>query len=381
MNTSTEYYSGFEIGPIRPPSEAQSLLLRITRNCPWNKCRFCSLYKNESFSVRPTEHVLRDIATLKGFIDELDQAEKHTLSEKRIVMQKQYQQDYLAFQSAETWRMNGKASIFLQDANSMVIKADDMVTILNALRESFPDIERITTYARSHTVARIKDEDLKRMSDAGLNRIHIGMESACDKILDLVEKGVDKETHITAGKKVKKAGIELSEYFMPGLGGNEYWRENAIDTADALNQINPDFIRIRTLAVPDNSLLSEDYKKGTFTRVNDERAVEELLLFVNELKGIDSTIKSDHILNLIPEFEGKLPEDKPKMIKALEWFLKLDQSERNIFKIGRRTGIMNSIRHLDIDSKRTRVIDLINSNHITNENIDTVVEELIKNFI
>jgi radical SAM superfamily enzyme YgiQ (UPF0313 family) len=219
------------------------------------------------------------------------------------------------------------------------------------------------------------------MADEGLNRIHIGMESACDRILDLVEKGVDKETHILAGKKVKKAGIELSEYFMPGLGGNEYWRENAIDTADALNQINPDFIRIRTLAVPDNSLLSEDYRKGTFTRVNDERAVEELLLFVNELQDIDSTIKSDHILNLIPEFEGKLPEDKPKMIEALEWFLNLDQSERNIFKIGRRTGIMNSIRHLDIDSKRTRVLELINSNHINNENIDTVVEELIKNFI
>jgi radical SAM superfamily enzyme YgiQ (UPF0313 family) len=381
MNTSKEYYSGFEIGPIRPPSEAQSLLLRITRNCPWNKCRFCSLYKNESFSVRPIEHVHRDIITLKDFIDKLDQAEKLSLSEKRVVMQKLYEQDYLACQSAEMWRMNGKQSVFLQDANSMVIKPDDMVTILNALRESFPDIERITTYARSHTIARIKDEDLIRMADAGLNRIHIGMESACDKILDLVEKGVDKETHITAGKKVKKAGIELSEYFMPGLGGNEYWRENAIDTADALNQINPDFIRIRTLAVPDNSLLSEDYRKGTFTRVNDERAVEELLLFVNELQDIDSTIKSDHILNLIPEFEGKLPEDKPKMIEALEWFLNLDQSERNIFKIGRRTGIMNSIRHLDIDSKRTRVLELINSNHITNDNIDTVVEELMKNFI
>lgn len=381
MNTNNEYYSGFEIGPIRPPSEAQSLLLRITRNCPWNKCRFCSLYKNESFSVRPIEHVLRDIDTLKRFIDELDQAEILTKSEKRFVMRKLYEEDYLASQSAEMWRINGKESVFLQDANSMVIKADDMVTILNALREKFPDIERITTYARSHTIARIKDEDLKRIADAGLNRIHIGMESACDQILDLVEKGVDKATHITAGKKVKKAGIELSEYFMPGLGGNEYWRENAIDTADAVNQINPDFIRIRTLAVPDNSLLSEDYKKGIFTRVNDERAVEELLLFVNELKDIDSTIKSDHILNLIPEFEGKLPEDKPKMIEALEWFLNLDQSERNIFKIGRRTGIMNSIRHLDIDSKRTRVIELINSNNITNENIDTVVEELMKNFI
>lgn len=381
MKTNNEYYSGFEIGPIRPPSEAQSLLLRITRNCPWNKCRFCSLYKNESFSVRPIEHVLRDIATLKRFIDELDHADTLSISERRAVVQKLYEQDYLAYQSADTWRMNGKESVFLQDANSMVIKSDDMVTILNALRENFPDIERITTYARSHTIARIKDEDLKRIADAGLNRIHIGMESACDKVLDLVEKGVDKETHITAGKKIKKTSIELSEYFMPGLGGNEYWRENATDTADAINQINPDFIRIRTLAVPDKSLLSEDYKKGIFTRVNDERAVEELLLFINELKGIDSTIKSDHILNLIPEFEGKLPEDKPKMIKALEWFLNLDQSERNIFKIGRRTGIMNSIRHLDIDSKRTRVIELINSNHINNDNIDTVVEELMKNFI
>jgi radical SAM superfamily enzyme YgiQ (UPF0313 family) len=373
MNKNNEYYSGFEIGLIRPPSEAQSLLLRITRNCPWNKCRFCKLYKNKSFSIRPTDHILHDISTLKHFIDDLDHAEKLSISEKRAIVERLYKKDPLALQSAEAWSMNSKKSVFLQDANSMVIKSDDMVTILNALRENFPDIERITTYARSHTIARINDEDLKKIANAGLNRIHIGMESACNKILDLVEKGVDKETHIKAGKKVKKAGIELSEYFMPGLGGNEYWRENAIDTADALNQINPDFIRIRTLAVPNNSLLNSDYRKGIFTKVNDEKVIEELLIFVNELKDITSTIKSDHILNLIPEFEGKLPEDKPKMIEVLEWFLKLDNFEKIIFKIGRRTGIMNSIRHLNNEPKRMRVIEIINRNHITYENVDEVV--------
>lgn len=379
-----EGYNGFEIGPIRPPSEAESLLVRVTRNCPWNQCKFCGLYKGKKFSIRPKEHVKRDLDLIKECIDKLKEADLSPNSRQLIIKnlrESLSEDDEWAYHSAVIWYRSGMRSIFLQDANTMIIKPDDIVEILNHIRTNFPEVERITSYARSHTLARISDDDLKRIADAGLNRIHVGMESACDEVLNLVKKGVDKATHILAGQKVKKAGIELSEYYMPGLGGNEYSRQNALETADALNQINPNFIRIRTLAIPDNVPLYKDYLDGIFTRANDVRMVEELLLLIENLHGITSTVKSDHILNLIPEVEGVLPQDKDKMVNALKWFLELSKEEQILFRIGRRTGIMNSMKDLSNPSLRAKVTSIIEQNDITAENIDVVVDELMKRFI
>ena len=153
----------------------------------------------------------------------------------------------------------------------------EQVQVLRHLTETFPQIKRITSYARSHTIARIKDADLARMKAAGLNRIHVGLESGSDSILAMIKKGSDKEKHILAGQKVKKASIELSEYYMPGLGGKRLSREHALETADALNRINPDFIRLRTLALPENIALFEAVQTGALTPMNDVEIAEEIL--------------------------------------------------------------------------------------------------------
>ncbi len=385
MENLTKEHLGFEIGPIRPPSEADSLLLRVTRNCPWNKCKFCGLYKGKNFSIRPKEHVLKDIDLVKQCIDTFKEMIEVDLSERQTMIKQLRDNlgqnaDY-AYNSAINWYRTGMESVFLQDGNSMIIKPDDMIDILTYIRKQFPQVNRITSYGRGKNIARISDEDLKRMADAGLNRIHIGMETADNKVLELINKGVDKQTQIEAGQKVKRAGIELSEYFMPGIGGNEYSRQNALETADALNQINPDFIRIRTTVVTDNAPLKEDYVKGIFTRPNDEKMVEELLLMIENLEGITSTIKSDHIVNLITEVEGKLPRDKEKMISALRWFLSLDEEERIIFKVGRRTALMSLMADLYDPFKRTRVERIIETNNITKENVDGIVDEAMNRFI
>ena len=381
-----ENYKGFEIGPIRPPSEGDSLMLRVTRNCSWNKCTFCGLYKGEKFSIRPMEHVFEDINNLKKWIDVLSDHESATknieeLNRIEALKRNAGINNEWAYYSAINWIKTGMKSIFLQDANTMIVKPYDLIAILEKIREYFPEVERITSYARSHTIKNISDEDLKRIADAGLNRIHIGMESANDDVLRLVKKGVDKAAHIAAGQKVKKAGIELSEYFMPGLGGQEYSEANALDTADALNQINPDFIRIRTLAMPDDLLLGEDYKNGTFTRTNDAMMARELLLMIENLNGIDSYIKSDHILNLIDEVEGKLPEDKDKITNALKWYLNLSREDQIIFSIGRRSGIMKSMTDFDDAFRTSRVISFMEQHNIEEENADQIIDELMKRFI
>lgn len=385
MDNCTQEYTGFEVGGIRPPSEANSLLLRVTRNCPWNRCKFCSLYKGMKFSLRPKEHIIKDIDFVKDCVDTFKKMEllsqNESQNELSFLKERHSLDDNWVLQFIFRWYKGGMKSIFLQDANSMIIKPEDMVEILLHLRKCFGDVERITSYGRSHTIARISDADMKMIADAGLNRIHIGMETGSDKVLELVEKGVDKKTHIIAGQKVKRAGIELSEYFMPGLGGNEYSKENALETADALNQINPDFIRLRTLAVTNRSLLKKDYDEGIFTRTNDDTMVEELKYLIENLHGINSYIKSDHILNLIPEIEGKLPEDKEKILSKINWYLSLDDSDKIKFKVGRRIGLIHSNDDFYDEVKLDQIKEFIDKHAVNDLNIDYIMDKLMNRFI
>ncbi len=385
INAKNEDYRGFELGPIRPPSEAHSLLLRVTRNCPWNKCTFCGLYKGETFSIRPVDHVIRDIDAVRHYVDEIDRivhqpggGHQHALVNLQAGIP---DSERMALHAALNWVRGGMKSVFLQDANSLVVKPDDLVEILNHIRRTFPRVERITSYARSRSVSRISGEDMARIAGAGLNRIHIGMESGADQVLDFVRKGADKQTHIAAGKKVKAAGIELSEYFMPGLGGARFSRQNALETADAINRINPDFIRIRTLAIPEQVELYKDVQAGEFTRIGDIEMAGELLLFLDSLNGIDSTVKSDHILNLLQEVEGRLPDDRERMTAPIRRFLAMPAEEQLLYIVGRRSGIFSRLEDLDDPELAGHVEKIMTDYGVEMGNVEEFVGEMVKRFI
>jgi len=378
-------YEGFEQGPIRPPSEAGSLLIRITRNCPWNNCTFCPVYKGTKFSLRPVEHVLKDIDQVHYYVEVV----RHAQGDRGRIPQSEYRRLFQdgddstrqALHAAENFVANGMKSIFLQDGNSLIIKPEDLIRILEHLKEAFPDVDRVTSYARSHTIARISDENLRRIAEAGLNRIHIGMESGADEVLKRVKKGSDKATQILAGQKVKRANMELSEYVMPGLGGRELSRENALETADALNQINPDFIRIRTLALPDGTPLAEQYRAEDFYKMGDVETSQELLLFLESLEDITSTVKSDHVLNLFSEVQGTLPDDKEKMAAPIREFLQLSPQEQMIFCIGRRTHRLSKLADLNNPAKRHFAEQICADLAATPENMNAIVDSIIKRFI
>ncbi|MFT5697492.1 MAG: hypothetical protein ACI8ZB_000340 [Desulforhopalus sp.] len=380
-----EPYSGFEQGPIRPPSEAESLLIRISRNCPWNQCTFCSLYKETKFSMRPVDHVIRDIDAIRFYVGVIEgaRAAGETLSRRELMKlsPSEGKVDLTALHAASNFVANGMKSIFIQDGNSLIIKPEDIIYILRHLKDAFPLIERITSYARSQTISKISDENLAQMADAGLNRIHIGMESGSDKVLKIVKKGTDKATHILAGQKVKKAGIQLSEYVMPGLGGKSLSRENALETADALNQINPDFIRLRTLALPTGAPLAEQYHSGAFDKLGEVETAQELLTLLENLDGITSTIRSDHVLNLFSEIDGKLPGAKEKMMQPLRDFLHLPPYEQMLFCIGRRTHRIASLSSLNNPAQRNNAIDMCERLGATVENFDEVIDSLMQRFI
>jgi radical SAM superfamily enzyme YgiQ (UPF0313 family) len=381
----TPPYGGFEQGPIRPPSEADSLLIRVTRNCPWNFCTFCPVYKGRRFSLRPVEHVLRDIDTVHKYVsmlsDAADEDKRLTQAMAREVSPRVDPGEDGAFHAALRWHSSGRRSIFLQDANSLIVKPQDLLQILRRLMERFPWVERITSYARSHTIARISDADLAAFRRSGLNRIHIGLESGSDRVLKATRKGTTKAMHVTAGRKVRAAGMALSEYVMPGLGGRALSREHATETADALNRINPDFIRLRTLAIPNRVPLFEEYSTGAFEKLNDIETAAEILTFIQHLDGITSTVKSDHILNLFQEIDGILPDDKTHMVSILQRFLDLPREDQTRYLVGRRLGLFHRLDDMASPHRMKKVEKICQKNGITPENVSDVVDELMKRFI
>ncbi|ABW68826.1 radical SAM protein [Desulfosudis oleivorans] len=384
-NKKTEPYQGFEQGPIRPPSEAASLLIRITRNCPWNRCTFCPVYKGSRFSLRPAEHVKADIDMVHKYVSMLRQGadasgrlDRQGLSD---LSDRVDRDEYAAFNAALHWTSGGMESVFLQDANSLILPPDDLIDIVKHLHSRFPWIQRVTSYARSHTVRRIPEDKLAEIRQAGLNRIHIGLESGSDKVLELVKKGVTKADHVEAGQKVKAAGFELSEYVMPGLGGVALSTEHAAESADALNRINPDFIRLRTLAVPPGLPLHEEYRTGRFKKLTDVMVAKELLLFLESLEGVTSMVKSDHILNLFAEVEGRLPEEKQAMTRPIRAFLDMAPEDRVVYQIGRRLSVFNTLEEMKDDRRAARVRNLCAENNITPDNVESVIEEAMNRFI
>jgi radical SAM superfamily enzyme YgiQ (UPF0313 family) len=344
----------FEQGPIRPPNEARSLLLRVTRNCPWNQCLFCPVYKRSKFSLRTVEEIKEDIQTAKDTADEIKalswklgfSGEVNDQVISAIFNSPNYSN---AYRSIAIWLYYGTGACFLQDADNLVMKTKDLVEVLGFLRQKFPQIIRVTTYSRSRTIVRKSVESLKAIRKAGLNRVHVGLESGYDPLLKLMKKGVTGAQHVEAGRKVLEAGMELSEYVMPGLGGQGLWREHATATAKVLNQINPHFIRLRSLRVPDRVPLSEKLENGEFEMQTDDMLAEEMKLFIETLDGITSVVTSDHIMNLLEEVTGKMPDDKEEMLDVIRKYQELPDSDRLIYRVGRRGGAYRSTDDLKRD--------------------------------
>jgi len=334
----------FELGPIRPPSEAYSVLLRVTRNCPWNKCAFCPVYKGNKFSLRSVEEIKADIDSMHYIVQRIE-SRAHladgTAYITEDIVEKLVSEDGINphyLQQIIFWMYYGMRSLFLQDADSMVLKPADLVDVLNYIRSKFPTIERITCYTRSKTLIARSPEDLRAIREAGLNRIHIGMESGSDSVLRMINKGVKADEHISSGKKVIDAGFELSEYYMPGIGGREYAEENAIETARVLNAINPSFIRIRTATPVPGTELYKMMQRGEWLPMTETEKVQEIYNMISALEGITSFIQSDHMMNLIEDANGKLPHDREAVLAPLERFIKMDTEERECFIAARRTG-------------------------------------------
>ena len=374
----------FEQGPIRPPNEARSLLLRLTRNCPWNQCLFCPVYKRDKFSLRTVDEIKQDILAAKQMADEIKALSAkggHNGVVNDAVISTIFNQPTSSqYRSIAAWLYYQTDACFLQDADNLIMKTSDLVAVLQFLKQQFPQIKRVTTYSRSRTVIRKSVEALTQIRNAGLDRVHIGLESGYDPLLKLMKKGVTGAQHIEAGKRLLAAGMEVSEYVMPGLGGQEMWREHAIETAKVLNDINPHFIRLRSLRVPDHVPLHSRLEDGSFTMQTDDMLAEEIRLFIETLDGITSTVTSDHIMNLLEEVNGTLPDDKEKMLAVVQAYQGLSENDRLIYRAGRRGGAYRSIDDLKQDpATYQKIKNLIQS--VAQEEGPQGVEKMISEMV
>jgi len=338
MASAPEQKYSFETGVYRPPSEGgrASLLVRFTRNCPWNHCTFCGMYKTEKFQVRPLDEIKWDIdamAALCRDLAEISRAEGRGARLSRnataeLIRQNPGLEYHQGFPMVYEWFLSGGKTAFLQDANSVIMKTGQLVEALQYLRRTFPAIERVTTYARSKTIAQKSAEELKAIRQAGLDRVHIGLESGDDEVLKKVRKGVTAEGHIKAGQKALAAGFQVSEYWMPGLGGVELSEQHAENTARVLNEINPHYIRSRPFHPWPGTSIAEQVHNGD---VHLLPATEHLREVRNMVAALDVTTKVcfDHSGNywknrggqylLSLSYEGyQFPDRKEELLSLID---------------------------------------------------------------
>lgn len=330
----------FETGIYRPPSEggSYSLLVRFTRNCPWNRCEFCAMYKTEKFELRSTDEIKADIDAIAALCKDLKGGRPDgTVSRENVVAligrnpELNYHQ---GFAMVYHWLLAGGKTAFVQDANSVIMPTDRLVEVLRHLRSTFPSIERVTSYARAKTLSQKKHEELVDIRKAGLDRLHIGLETGDDELLKKVKKGVTSEGHIKGGRKAMAAGFQVSEYWMPGLGGRDMWENHAFNTARVLNAINPHYIRSRPFYTIPGTPMHEWAQKGDYHLLTPEGQLMELKRMVTEL-DVTSRVCFDHAGNywrdrrgnllFTHSYEGyKFPEEKQKVLDRIEEGLKAD---------------------------------------------------------
>lgn len=183
-----------------PPSEGRSLIVQVTIGCAHNSCTFCNMYKDKKFRVRTMEEIMKDLL--------------------------------------EAQAMYGPyvRRVFLADGDALVMKTEDILTILKAVEELFPNAERVSSYGTAQDILRKSEEELKALAAAGLGIIYMGAETGDDEILKYINKGVTSAEIIAAGQKLKRCGLQSSITLISGLGGRGKVKEHARSCARLISR-------------------------------------------------------------------------------------------------------------------------------------------------
>jgi len=345
-----------ELGPMGPIGEGAALMLRVNRNCPWNQCLFCPVYKREKFSARSVGEIKGDIDRARRIGDLLESTSwdmglngrvRHEVIEAVIRNHPEIYGDYPSGVTGEqfsairslsnvaNWFMYGTQRVFLQDANALFAKPEDLIEVLGYLKNSFPTVDTVTAYARAKTCAQRSSEELRELHDAGLSWCFVGIESGCDEVLDYMKKGAKQKEHISGGQKLMASGIKMAAFVMPGLGGGnqELSQRHTRDTVSVLNEIKPTEVRVRSLAVLESAPLYARWESGEFQAPTDDWMVEELKALIDGI-SFDCTFETLQMTNLFT-LKGQLPERRPSFLESINCYQAMGLFERARFIFNR----------------------------------------------
>jgi len=268
---------------IRPPSEANAIILQVTVGCSYNKCTFCGVYKDTAFQLKPIETIEADLAF----------ATKHCRRHNRL---------------------------FLADGDVLILSQRRLVLLFRKIRQHLPWINRISLYGNARAIRNKNKNELLELKSMGLDRVYMGLESGCDTVLQDVKKGETGQTMTAAGRKIREAGIFLSVTTLLGLGGVQLSAEHAIQTAEVLNKMAPHQIAALTLIPLENTALGKAVAAGTFILPTATAILHELKLLITHLDGITCQFHANHASSYLP-LAGRLPRDKDTLLAAIDMAL------------------------------------------------------------
>jgi hypothetical protein len=349
-----------EPGLMGAIGEYESLMLRVNRNCPWNRCLFCPVYKDHKFGTRGARELKRDIDAVSRTRDLIAQAAHGAGAEWMITRRLLYdviERNPLIYGASGAgrspeqrmalhclsqtagWLSHGSRRVFLQDADALAMKIPDLVETLEYLKRSFPSVETVTCYARSRSCARRSAEDLAALGRAGLSWCFVGVESGWDAVLETMNKGVTRKEHIETGRKLRQAGIHLAAFVMPGLAGRDPSRSrtHVLDTVAVLNEMRPGEVRVRSLAVLRYAPLYRLWESGEFDPPTEDSLVEEIRSL---LEGIDfeCTIETLQMTNPVVSIKGPISVEREPALERLASYQALAPGDRALFTLGRYLG-------------------------------------------
>lgn len=334
----------FQIATVRPPTENFSLSIATQFNCPWRKCAFCGSSipsKTRKFQQRSIEDVKKDIDNAAELNEYVIESGAIIPAKAMNVLPNRPELNSCIYHLIYWHLYTNATTAFLGGANPLIYKAEYLVDFLTHLQDKFPTIDRITSYGRTRTASRKTTDYFSNLHNAGLDRIHVGLESGADSVLKFMNKGVTSEGHVKGGQKIKEGGISLCTYVMPGLGGKKYTEEHALETARVINEVEPEFVRLRTLEIFPFTGLFFKMKAGEFEELSEEKVILEEKLLIENIT-CKTTITSDSAANLLLEIWGELPRDKKKILRAIDNYLSLEPNEKLDFSLKRRLEAFES---------------------------------------
>ena len=287
------HYSG---SVYRPPSEAYSLIVQCTLGCSHNRCAFCIMYKDKRFSINPIGQVLGDLAEARAHYPRIER-------------------------------------VFLADGDALILPMDYLLTVLDYIREHFPECGRVSAYASTKALMGKTDAELQTLREHGLQMVYVGLETGLEDLLKKYDKGVSVEETVEHSLRAKAAGMTLSVTAINGMGGRERSEEHAIATAAALSRIKADYVAMLTLRVYSGTPLHDWIERGELTMLDPKELAAENRVILRHIDSDGSVFRSNHASNYLP-LKGTLNRDRDALIAQIDKALAGELRFRRAVELG-----------------------------------------------